>query len=90
MHKMVNGVRVELTKEEIKIREQEEAKATVKIGKYATSRMKAYSPIGDQLDAIWKQMAYMRLNGVDLCKAADEELGKYLAVKREFPKPEDK
>ena len=54
----------------------------------ASRRAAGYPPLGDQLDAIWKQLNYDRLNGRDLVEDADAILGKILAVKAKHPKKE--
>lgn len=51
--------------------------ATITAMGYVTLREKAYPPIGDQLDALWKGGA-----------AADEMKAKIVAVKAKFPKGE--
>ena len=51
------------------------------------ARRNAYPPIGDQLDAIWKQFNQDRLGGKDLIKDADEQLSAVLAVKNAIKKP---
>jgi len=53
---------------------------------YDEKRRDKYSPIGDQLDTIWKQFNQMRLEGTPLIQEADDELGKILAIKKEHPK----
>ena len=49
-------------------------------------RRAEYPPVGDQLDAIWKQLSLMRMQGEDLVQDADDMLGAILAVKRKYPK----
>lgn len=51
------------------------------------ARRRAYPPIGDQLDAIWKALNQQRLDGVNLPQEADDMLGRILAVKRDIPIP---
>ena len=51
------------------------------------ARAKAYPPIGDQLDAIWKQLNQDRMGGKSLISEADSVLGKVLSVKAKHPKP---
>jgi hypothetical protein len=76
--KMVNGVVVEMTPEDIKIREAEkvkdekEAKEYLKI-KYRDDRKMAYDPIPEQLDQIY--------HDIDGWKA------KIKSVKDKYPKP---
>jgi len=61
--------------------------AIMEAAQYQRSRRAAYSSMGDQLDAIWKQLNQDRLGGKNLIQAADDELNKYLAVKAAHPKP---
>ena len=76
--KMVNGVVVDMTPEDIKIREAEkvrdekEAKEYLKV-KYKDDRKMAYDPIPEQLDQIY--------HDIDGWKA------KIKAVKDKYPKP---
>lgn len=53
---------------------------------YALNRKEEYPDIGDQLDAIWKQLNYMRLNGQDLIQECDDMLGGILSIKAKYPK----
>ena len=53
---------------------------------YTELRAPEYPVIGDQLDAIWKQLNTDRLNGKDLISEADSLLGAVLAVKAKYPK----
>lgn len=53
---------------------------------YAQLRSNEYPALGDQLDAIWKELNARRLNGDNLVSDADEMLGKILAVKNKYPK----
>jgi hypothetical protein len=59
MHKLVNGIKVDLTAEEIAQRQQDEiafAEAQAKIiptPAYVSQRKSAYPSIGDQLDMLW-------------------------------------
>jgi len=46
-----------------------------------------YPNIGDQLDAIWKQLNQDRLGGKALIQEADDRLNEILAVKAKYPKP---
>ena len=55
---------------------------------YEELRRAEYPAIGDQLDAIWKQLNQDRLNGKELIQPADDELNRVLAVKAKYPKPE--
>lgn len=54
---------------------------------YIDERRVAYPPIGDQLDAIWKQLNQDRLGGKELIQEVDDQLNKVLAVKVAHPKP---
>tara|TARA_Y100000034_G_C6883449_1_gene405234 strand:+ start:245 stop:580 length:336 start_codon:yes stop_codon:yes gene_type:complete len=54
---------------------------------YNVLRRNAYPPIGDQLDAIWKQLNQDRLGGKSLIQEVDDQLNKVLAVKAAHPKP---
>lgn len=90
MHKIVNGVQVELSPEEeaqvVKMWEdnaREKAKT-----QYISNRVSAYPPITDQLDAVLKQLNYMQMNKqTDLIAPMDDIIQKWLQVKRDFPKP---
>ena len=59
MHKLVNGIKVDLTAEEIAQKQQDEiafAEAQAKIiptPAYVSQRKSAYPNIGDQLDMLW-------------------------------------
>lgn len=58
-----------------------------KVGAIADAlRRVAYPDIGDQLDAIWKQLNYDRFNGRNLIAEADAVLGDILAVKAKYNK----
>ena len=54
---------------------------------YIILREKSYPSIGDQLDAIWKELNNKRLAGENLVSDADDMLGQILAVKKKYPKP---
>lgn len=62
MKKLVNGIEVELTQEEIDQRIQEEAEWKARqilyeqTESYKDKRRAEYPPIGDQLDALYKAM----------------------------------
>jgi len=49
-------------------------------------RREEYPDIGGQLDAIWKELNQLRLNGTNLVADADDVLGQILAVKKKHPK----
>jgi hypothetical protein len=55
--------------------------------KYQRDRKAAYPDIGDQLDAIWKQMAADKAAGKSLDAATDDALTAVLKVKSDFAKP---
>jgi len=55
---------------------------------YDKLRENEYPKIGDQLDALWKQLLQDRQNGKDLIKEADAHLTAILAVKAKYPRPE--
>ena len=57
---------------------------------YQEKRLDEYPNIGDQLDALWKELSYRRLKGEDLTADADAMLGKILSVKKQYPKDNDK
>ena len=51
------------------------------------NRLNAYPQIGDQLDAILKQLNYLQMSGhIDLIKDMDTIITKWLKVKKDFPK----
>ena len=106
MYKLVNGVSVELTTEEIAQREADEAAWASKQADYIANRKyiddrisgtfdengkrltNGYPDIGDQLDAIWKQLIQDRLNGHAMIQEVDDLIGQINAVKAAHPKPE--
>lgn len=53
---------------------------------YINQRVAEYPDVGDQLDAIWKELNARRLKGEDLVQDADDMLGRILAVKHKYPK----
>ena len=82
MKKIVNGIEVSLTKNdilEIEIKELEylEEKKLLEKTKYKRDRAKEYPPIEDQLDIIYHE-------GIDAWKL------KIKTIKDKYPKPEDK
>lgn len=92
MHKLVNGKQIPMTEAEIaEIKESwRKAKLEKERTGYIQKRQHAYPPIGDQLDAILKQLNYMRMSEkVDLVEDLDIILGKYLQVKEDHPKPKE-
>jgi len=78
----VDGDTVTVTRTAVAKTEAELASA------YRDARRDAYPPIGDQLDALWKELNYRRLQGENLIQEADDMLGAVLAVKSAHPKPE--
>jgi len=62
MHKLVNGIPVELTPEEIAARDAEvkEYKAREAKVAYRKRRAAGYPTIGDQLDVLWKWVSTMQ------------------------------
>jgi len=85
LYKIVNGKLVKKTQADMDAeaaeRKREEARQ---------QRAAAYPLIGDQLDAIWKQLNSLRLRGENLVLDADVILNEILAVKRKYPKQEEK
>ena len=55
---------------------------------FERERQVAYPNVGDQLDAIWKELNARRLAGEDLTQDADDMLGKILTVKKTIEKPD--
>lgn len=54
---------------------------------YVALRAAAYPSIGDQLDAVLKQLNAMQMNGeTNLIAPLDEVIQQWLKVKRDFPK----
>lgn len=90
----VSVIEVDLSPEEIAEAHQREAEWNAKAGERAREaardkRAQEYPSIGDQLDAIWKQINQDRLGGKNLIQEADDILGKILSVKASNPLPED-
>ena len=95
MHRLVNGKQIELSDAEAAEVQakwdlnQAEADEFERLYGYIQKREFEYPPIGDQLDAILKALNYMQLNlETDLVKDLDSIIGKWLAVKAKYPKPE--
>ena len=57
-----------------------------KIDNYRVLRATEYPAIGDQLDAILKQLNYDRMNGRELIQDMDDIVGLWLGVKDKYPK----
>ncbi len=105
LYKIEKGIRIPLTEaEDLIIRKQwEDRDNHAKLNIYKQLRRKAYPPIGDQLDAIWKHLGYVQMMSArddmtieekvlrmgNLIKSADEMMSKWLQVKRDYPKPDD-
>ena len=93
LHKIVNGKTVDLSEEEVAELKDRWAEADAQRAKrallrYRRDREKEYPAIGDQLDAILKQLNYMQMNKqTDLIKEMDKIVTDWLAVKRKYPKP---
>lgn len=83
---------IELTEDQIsEVKERRKASAQEKKETaYISLRREAYPDIGDQLDAIWKELNYRRMQGDELTQEADDILNKILAVKKKHPKPKGK
>lgn len=58
---------------------------------YWELRQENYPDLGDQLDALWKELNYRQIKG-DAIKTdeARDMLGKILQVKEDYPKPKKK
>ena len=54
---------------------------------YEALRQRDYPTVGDQLDALWKELNVRRMAGDDLVQDADDILDQVLAVKATHPKP---
>jgi len=80
-----NDKPVKLDKAAVTVEEKRLAEQVKKTA-YQRERAAAYPPIGDQLDAIWKQLNAMRMSGQNLVVDADRVLGEVLAVKKRYPK----
>ncbi len=64
-----------------------DAEAEEVASEYKKKRMNEYPPIGDQLDALWKQLDLLCVSGkINLIQEANDILGEVLAVKRKYPK----
>jgi len=87
MNRIVNGVEVEMTPEEVEERLKEEAEwqaAQLKYEQtesYKDKRRAAYPPIGDQLDALFHAME------VGVLPQVTDFYDKILAVKETYPAP---
>lgn len=54
---------------------------------YREQRARAYPPIGDQLDALWKSFRHMAEGGTDIGSDAEAMKQAVADVKARFPKP---
>lgn len=54
---------------------------------YRKKRIEDYPDIGDQLDALWKQLAVSREGGALLVPSADLMLNRIIEVKERYQKP---
>lgn len=61
--------------------------AIIEANEYQADRQATYPAIGDQLDAIWKQLIQDRLNGHAMIQEVDDLIGQINAVKAAHPKP---
>ncbi len=58
---------------------------------YAEQRLESYPRVGDQLDAIWKELNYRQTKGERLqTEEARNMLGVILQIKEDYPKPKKK
>ncbi len=92
MHKVVNGIVIELTEEEAVARLAEEqawaeAKAAAALVAYREQRVAEYPPIGDQLDAILKSIQLL-IDQKILSPSSEmvDILTKVADVKAKYPK----
>lgn len=92
-YKIVNGVKTPLSAEDIEQRNID--LEIVRLQKlkdsktqYQRDRAEQYPVIGDQLDAILKQLNYWRMtNKEELIQPLDDIIGDWLEVKAKHPKP---
>lgn len=90
MHKIVNGIKIEMTPEEILAREIESAQFQAEAHKvrYRKKRVAAYPTTGDQLDVLWKVVAKLVTADKDLVPdEAKAMLAKIVDIKETHPKP---
>ena len=85
MHKLVNGIKVELTElEQAELRDEWERNlAEANRIKYRIERIQNYPTIGDQLDVIWKFLGTLELTG-----EAKAMYNLIVDLKTKYPKPE--
>lgn len=57
---------------------------------YDQKRKSEYPDVGEQLDAILKWLTSERFQGEELPQDLDNIIGQWTAVKKKYPKPEDK
>jgi len=79
----------EKTAENKRLREEYENSPQKVIDDFNRKRILAYPDIGEQFDAIWKQLNQDRLDGKELVQEADNVLNAVLAVKKNIPKPKE-
>jgi hypothetical protein len=89
--KIVDGVEVKLTANELSEIEAREAEWDARLSEesktqYQRDRKPEYPPVGDQLDAILKHLNYRRTQGEDLVQDLDDIVGAWLNVKSRYPK----
>jgi hypothetical protein len=91
MHKIVNGVEVELTPDEItELTKKWEATEKKQLKtKYRLERQQSYPPITDQIDAIYKAISALK-DTLVLPKETLEWLTCIDNIKNKYPKPEVK
>lgn len=85
----VNGTQIEVSpEEEARIRASwETEKARRASVNYKGQRRREYPDIGEQLDALWKIINQLRLEGVNIPQDGDDMLGRILTIKKKHPKP---
>lgn len=91
LKKIVNGKLVELSVKDSHALELEwkknekESLLERQLEGWKAGRLRAYPKIGDQLDAILKQLNYMEVHLIDEMQAI---INSWESVKRKYPKPE--
>ena len=89
--KIVDGVEVNLTNDELSKIETAEAEWDAHLAEeaktqYQRNRQPEYPSVGNQLDAILKHLNYRRTQGEDLVQDLDDIVGAWLNVKSRHPK----
>lgn len=89
LKKVVNGVMVDMTPEEENALQAEWAVKTEELAKvaYKEKRLAEYPSLGDQLDAVLKQMVKLSKAGIALDPDMQAIVDKWQAVKIKYPKP---